>query len=414
MPPVRLVPPPSASRHPRPPRAIAEERAARLLYGESMETSRSAQSPRRADLDGLRVWAILLLHLFHTGMMFNGWGWHLKNPEKLHALEVPMEILHYLRMPLLMVIAGAATAFALERRGATSFFVDRVKRLFVPLLFGMFVIVPPQIYIERLASGAFTGSYLDFYPQVFAFQPYPRGAFSWHHLWFVVYLFVYSVVLLPIMARLRSPLRIPPSLLCLAFAPLAGIHLWLRAYPETHSLIDDPRTLLYYGALFFYGHLLGRSPSAWEWLRASRKKLTAALAVLSAIMLPPNEWPFPFEHLGAFAFVWLCILTFLAWGQSWFPRRTPRLHHAQSLAYPFYILHQTVILIVGWYALKLPMPAWPRFGLVLVASFLATWMLCELIAKVRLLRPLFGMPPERKRDAATPRAVAAASVSSAT
>jgi glucans biosynthesis protein C len=356
-------------------------------------------SSRRADLDGLRVAAILLLHLFHVGMMFNGWGWHLKNPEPLHALEPPMELLHYVRMPLLMVVAGAATAFALERRGAGAFFVDRVKRLLGPVIFGMLVIVPPQIYLERLASGAFTGSYLDFYPQVFSFVPYPRGAFSWHHLWFVVYLFVYSVVLLPVLARLRSPLRLPPAMICLAFVPLAAIHVWLRAYPETHALIDDPRTLLYYGVLFFYGHLLGRSPEAWAWLARARTKLTCAFAVICAVMLPPNEWPFPLEHVGAFAFVWFAILTALAWAPSWFPRRTPRLQHAQGLAYPFYILHQTVILLVGWGALKVPMGAWPRFGFVLITSLLATWALCEIVARLRWLRPLLGMPPRKPEPA---------------
>jgi peptidoglycan/LPS O-acetylase OafA/YrhL len=360
---------------------------------------------RRTELDGLRVSAILLLHLFHVGMMFNRWGWHLKNPQALPALEPPMEFLHYVRMPLLMVIAGAATAFALERRGATAFLRDRVKRLLLPLVFGMLVIVPPQIYIERVATGAFHGSYLAFYPQVFAFRPYPEGAFSWHHLWFVAYLFVYSVGLLPLLARLRSPLRLPPAALCLAFLPLAGVHLWLRRYPETHALVDDPRTLLYYAVLFVYGHLLGRSPEAWRWLRARRRHLALALAALSAVMLPPNEWPAPFEHLGAFAFVWAVILTALAWAPSWFPRRTPRLASAQELAYPFYILHQTVILLVGWALLHLPAPllpagAWPRFGLVLVASFLATWAGCELFSRARWLRPLLGMAP---RAAAAPR-----------
>jgi len=352
-------------------------------------------SSRRADLDGLRVAAILLLHFFHVGMMFNGWDWILKNPEPLHALEPPMEAMHYVRMPLLMVIAGAATAFALDRRGAAAFLFDRVKRLLLPVIFGMLVIVPPQIYIERIASGAFTGSYLDFYPQVFSFVPYPRGAFSWHHLWFVVYLFIYSVVLLPILARLRTPLRIPPALLCLAFVPLAAIHLWLRAYPETQGLIDDPRTLLYYGVLFLYGHLLGRSPEAWAWLARVRPRLTWAFAAVCAVMLPPNEWPFLLEYLGAFAFVWLAILTALAWAPSWFRRRTPLLQHAQELAYPFYILHQTVILIVGWAALKVPMGPWPRLGCVLVVSLLATWMLCEIFARLRWVRPLFGMPPRK-------------------
>jgi glucans biosynthesis protein C len=374
----------------------------------------SLPSPRRPELDGLRVTAIVILHFFHTGMMFNTWGWHLKNPEPLPALEIPMEILHYVRMPLLMVIAGAATAFAFARRGPGAFFLDRAKRLLLPVLFGMLVIVPPQIYVERVAQGAFHGSYLDFYPQVFQFRPYPEGAFSWHHLWFVVYLFVYSALLAVVVALARRVWRtcaaalpqrsLPPALVCAAFLPLAAIQLWLREYPETHALIDDPRTLLYYGALFLYGHLLGRSPRVWTWLRDARRPLAGALAVLCAVMLPPNEWPDPLEHLGAFAFVWLTILNALAWGPSWFPRRTPLLAHAQELAYPFYLFHQTVIIVVGWAVLTGPLgptSAWPRFGFVLVVSFAVTSALCLLCARVGVLRPLLGMAP--RRDRAAPR-----------
>jgi glucans biosynthesis protein C len=367
----------------------------------------SPSSSRRTDLDGLRVWAIVILHLFHVGMMFNGWSWHLKNPEPLHALEPPMEILHWVRMPLLMLIAGAATAFALEKRGLPAFLWDRVKRLLLPVVFGMLVIVPPQIYVERVASGAFHGSYLDFYPQVFRFQPYPAGAFSWHHLWFVVYLFVYSVVLVPLLVPLLGPLlaRLRPSprhsqwLFGLGWLPLAGSFFWLRHHPETHAFLDDPRTVLHYGLLFVYGHLLGRSPAAWQWLHQARRKLAVILAVLSAVMLPPNEWPMPFELLGGFAFLWAVLLTALAWAPRWFPRRTPALQHAQQLAYPFYILHQTVILLVGFALLSHPSSAlvpagpWPRFALVLVVSFLATWACCEIFARLRWLRPLLGMAP---------------------
>src|SRR5690349_9771485 len=115
-----------------------------------MHTSPATLPGRHADMDWLRVVAILLLHLFHTGMMFNSWGWHLKNPETLSVLEPPMEVLHLVRMPLLMLLAGAGTALALRRRGIGAFAWDRTKRLLWPLVFGMLVIVPPQIYIERL------------------------------------------------------------------------------------------------------------------------------------------------------------------------------------------------------------------------------------------------------------------------
>jgi len=360
---------------------------------------------RRPELDWLRVVAIAILHVFHVGMMFNRWDFHLKNPDPLPVLEPVMAFLHQVRMPLLMVIAGIATAIALERRSVGAFAVDRIKRLFVPLVFGMFVIVPPQIYVERVAHGAFDGSYAAFYPSVFALRPYPAGSFSWHHLWFVAYLFLYCMVALP---ALRGLATAPGRRLLgwvdrvgarggvvVLLVPLAIERLALRDYPETHALRGDLNTLVYYAMLFAFGHLLGRSRATWDHLVARRWRYLAALGVLLAVMLPPNEYPFPFEQIGTTATVWLVVLAALGWSRWYFLRpgvRVPRwLDHAQRLSYPFYILHQTVILVVGWAWLSLAMGPWPRFIAVLVSSFVTTWALSELVARVAPLRPLFGL-----------------------
>ena len=90
---------------------------------------------RRPELDWLRVVAIAILHVFHVGMIFNRWDFHLKSPDPLPVIEGPMAFLHQIRMPLLMVIAGIATAIALERRSIGALAVDRIKRLLVPLVF---------------------------------------------------------------------------------------------------------------------------------------------------------------------------------------------------------------------------------------------------------------------------------------
>lgn len=369
-----------------------------------METSLRAADDRRPDLDWLRVLAILLLHLFHVGMMFNTWDWHLKSPVALPVLEPPMELLHLLRMPLLMVIAGMGTAFALRRRSLRAFARDRVQRLFVPLVFGMFVIVPPQIFIERLQRGAFHGSYLDFYASVFDFVPYPAGSFSWHHLWFVAYLLLYSLLALPLFAWLRSKrgaaflVRADAWLargwnVGLPALPLALGHYLLRGYPETHALIDDPRTLLGYGQLFVFGHLLARCPRVWEHLVARRRALLLATLAVFGTMVAPNEYPPPLETLGRYALVWGVVLCALTWARVYVTRRRPWLAHAQELAYPFYIFHQSVIVVVGYALLRVSVGPWSLAGLVLAASFVATWGLCELGARVRWLRPMLGMKP---------------------
>ena len=254
----------------------------------------SAADAHHPDLDWLRVLAIVVLHLFHTGMMFNTWDWHVKSPVALPVLEPTMEVLHLVRMPLLMLISGAGTAFALRRRTLGAFAKDRTKRLLLPLVFGMFVVVPPQIYVERLFRGQFQGSYAAFYPTVLDFVPYPAGSLSWHHLWFVAYLFIYCLLALPVFAALRTArgerfvARADAWLsrgwnVAWLVVPLLLNRILLRDFPETHALRDDPRTFLHYGLLFSYGHLLARCPGVWTRLVALRHGLGAfALTVLVA------------------------------------------------------------------------------------------------------------------------------------
>jgi peptidoglycan/LPS O-acetylase OafA/YrhL len=361
---------------------------------------------RRADLDFLRVACILLLHLFHSARMFNADDpWHVKAAVLLPVLNGPMDILHLVRMPLLMLIAGTATAFALQKRGVGSFAWDRTKRLLLPLVFGVLVIVPPQIWVERVWTGAYAGSYLAFWPTVLQGAPYPAGNTSWHHLWFVAYLLAFCLAALPLFAWFRRAggqalLGRLEALLARGanhwWAALAifGARFLLRHHPETHDLIHDPKNLAFYGGLFLMGHLLGRMPRLTERLAALRRwNLLVALGLLAAL-LPPGEFPFPLEHLALYGFVWASLCAALGYARAGVAAAKPWLTHAQSRAYPFYILHQTVIVVLGWWMLRLQLGPWIFFGALTILSFLLTLGLCEAVAAVPWLRPCLGMGPQ--------------------
>lgn len=109
---------------------------------------------RRYDLDFLRVFAIILLHFFHSAMPFVAeWGWHIKNPQLSNLLMEVNFFLSRWRMPLLFFISGVGTTFVLSRMSAGNYTIQRLKRLLVPLVFGIFIIVPPQVYMERIFFG---------------------------------------------------------------------------------------------------------------------------------------------------------------------------------------------------------------------------------------------------------------------
>jgi glucan biosynthesis protein C len=331
---------------------------------------------RRHDLDWLRLIAILILLFYHTGMWFNTWGWHVKNAETSIVYNHWMVWLHFWRMPLLLFISGAGTYMALGKRTPGAFAKERFRRLFIPVLFGMFVIVPPQIYYEHINEYA---GYWDFYKTVFEFVPYPAGSFSWHHLWFVVYLLIYSLLLIPFLIYLRSPrsqgfrslaARLMTPSLGMIFIPIAVLSVTQTAlrpfFPdETHDLTDIA-FFVYYLCFFFFGMLFYSEPKLWAAAGANRNRsLVVALAILvffyftwlNLIDLIHTGWgeetsEIVFDVTGVFL-AWSVLITVIGFGQHYLNRPHPVLQYVNEGLYPFYILHQTVIIIIGYYICQL-------------------------------------------------------------
>ena len=119
---------------------------------------------RRHDLDWLRVLVFALLIFYHVGMFFVPWDFHIKNNSIHNWLTYPMWFLNQWRLPILFVISGMGTYYALQKRTGKEFALERIKKLYIPLTFGMLFIIPPQVYLERLNKNQFTGSYFDFWP----------------------------------------------------------------------------------------------------------------------------------------------------------------------------------------------------------------------------------------------------------
>ena len=140
---------------------------------------------RRHDLDALRVLVFGLLIIYHVGMYFVPWGWHIKPDSTQSLLVWPMLFLNQWRLHILFMISGMGTFFALGYRSSGQFIRERIIRLFIPLLFGMLLIVPPQVYIERVTNDGYTHSFIHFITHDAFNGIYPTGNFSWHHLWFL-------------------------------------------------------------------------------------------------------------------------------------------------------------------------------------------------------------------------------------
>ena len=377
-----------------------------------------AVSTRYDFLDWLRVLAIFVLLFYHTGMLFVGWSWHIQNAEVLTALQFPMGIAHRLRMPLLFVIAGAGMWFALGNRHGGGLVRERSLRLLLPLVAGMLLIVPPQIYFERLFRGQWDGGYVSFFfERVLQFQPYPNGDFSWHHLWFVVYLYVYVFLLLPLLLWWRAAKKaVKPGLWLYALAiPLAVNEAILKPlYPESHKLIGDWYIFNHYLLLTLYGCLLASMRDAWDWF-ATRRQLSLGIALIvfgTAMLLfkiGVIERDTPADALVANVFTWTSLMAFIGYGRRYLSFCNPVLRWARDASYPIYILHQTVIVGLGYWVIQQPWNAWTKYLIVLLGTMAICVALYEGIRRFGLTRLLFGMKAAGKaRKDASPPAPAAA------
>ena len=359
------------------------------------------QAPRYDFLDWLRVIAIFVLIFFHTGMLFVGWGWHITNDEVIEGLQWPMDLSHRLRMPLLFVIAGAGMWFALQRRSGKTFAGERTLRLLVPAIIGMFLIVPPQVFIERIAHGEWHGGYLDFYlHRVLQFQPYPAGNFSWHHLWFIIYLYAYVLLLLPLMLwwRKARPALKPGAWIVLLALPLGLNEAVLKPlFPETHNLVHDWYIFIHYLLLTVYGFALASSPSTWDWLAKVRRPmlsiaLTVIIGLLSLFAAGIIRHGSAIDSILANVFTWTWILVFLGYGRQYLSFGNRLLAWARDASYPIYILHQTVIIVIAYFVIRQPWAAWTKYWVVLGATLLVCVLLYEyLLRRVAFLRLAFGI-----------------------
>ena len=368
-------------------------------------------------LDWLRIFAVLLLVPFHTAMLFVEWGFHIKNPDTSLGLTVFNGFLNNWHMPLLFLLSGAGTWFALAFRSPREYVKERFLRLFVPLIFGMLMIIPPQIYVERLYKGQFHGSYFAFYKQMFN-GFYPDGDMSWHHLWFLLYLFFYSLVLLPLFVWLRSErgrdvLQKTAAYfgrgvrIYLLFIPLAvaAATLWV-VFTGMQTFIGDWGRLSFMIICFFYGGLVCTNPAyratatALRWLSfACGLVFVLVLAYIQLGPAPPAWGLNPYNMAmcaisSASAWFWVLAFVGLSFRRLNFPSRF--LKYGNEAVLPFYILHQTFILVLGYYVIQLPWGIMPKFLVIMTGTFVGTILVYDLVVKrIAPLRFLFGMRPRR-------------------
>jgi peptidoglycan/LPS O-acetylase OafA/YrhL len=352
---------------------------------------------RRHDLDWLRVLAVLLLIPFHSARVFDLFDdFYVKSAHTSEGLSwAIVAFLDPWHMPLLFVLAGAASWYALGHRSGRTYAGERTKRLFVPFLFGLLVIVPPQTYLAQWSKGIEpTMGFWDFSGDLTGYT----GGFTPAHLWFIAFLFGFSFLALPLFLRWR---RRPIGARWLLFA----MPVVLLLANELPAAEDGNQSPWYSIALFIGGFLLVADPRAERLIhRAWTPLLATAVVTMTTAMLVWHAgiadrlvegsaaeagWAL-FELVN----VWVWVLALLGVGHAFLNRENRVLRYANTAAYPFYLLHQTVIVAVAFAVVRWEIGAWAQFPAIVLASFGISLGLYEfVIRRANVTRFLFGLKP---------------------
>jgi peptidoglycan/LPS O-acetylase OafA/YrhL len=374
---------------------------------------------RRHDIDALRALAFALVILYHVGMYYvAGWHWHLKSPYAADWLQWPMRAVNLWRMDLVFLISGLAIGFLRRNQDGPGLLRRRSLRLLLPLAFGMAVVVPFQPYAQALAKGAIEPGFGQFLLRYFSGGPWPRGAFdgwdfgvTWNHLWYLPYLWAYTAVLLLALpwlergvgARLRAAflgLR-GARLVLLPVLPLAAwsLLLWPH-FPGTHDLIHDGWLHAVYFTLFLYGYWIGVDAGWWAEVKRLRRPLLAAAAgtlavyLACAVLLAPSTLPGRLAlRLLADLYLWTTILAVLGWAHHRLNRPWPWLHWSGESVYPWYVLHQSVLVVLIFWLAPLALGPVLEPALLVAGTIAGCWGVTAIVRRVRWLRPLFGLGP---------------------
>ncbi len=361
-------------------------------------------SERQHYLDWIKVLAILLLVVAHAARVFDYLPFYVKDGQHIWA-EILIRFLDSWFMPLFFVIGGMAACYSIEKRGAAKFRAERAKRLLVPLGFALLSTLPLLGYVAfRFSHPEADANFWTYLPRFFTFdasqlQGY-TGTFSVAHLWYLLYLYIFSMLSGPVFRRLhdgslpawakRMPLLF--AIICVSLGKLT-----LLPYPNP----------IYFLAFFWLGYAIAADRAEFDLFRPLRER--PALVWAAAIILMSVLWAARIYYLPGFgpfgvylalqpvytinALLW--VLLILHYGAKIFTRPHPLLAYLSEASLYVYIIHMTIAMYFAWLLVgKLPSPI--ACAIITIATYFCTFAIYELL--VRRLNPVrfvFGLGPKK-------------------
>jgi peptidoglycan/LPS O-acetylase OafA/YrhL len=370
-------------------------------------SSPAAPPRRRTDLDALRIVlcsGVVSIHVLSI------WSvepiYHLKSAMTSPAVSMLATLLHVAIVPLFFVLAGWSAVTSLRRRGAGDFVRERVRRLAVPLVAGTILLGPIIKYVE-LTHGRDIGlrgmrlvpplqtSFVEFIPRYFT----RMDLLTWSHLWFLAYLFLISLLLLPLALRLaRAKPRIDVPAAPLVYLPALAFAALLAGFggywPFLPNLVTDWTNFSWFALCFAIGAGLAAWPGCETRLHGETWRMLALMLVayVGVVVCGPSNAGRAFIGLTT----WGAIGAGLGIARRFDPAPTPAFNALSEAALPVYILHLVPMLGVALLVVPLEWPIWPSIAVVWLGEIGITLAAIRwLVRPFRPMRWLLGMTASR-------------------
>lgn len=367
---------------------------------------------RQHYIDWLRVIATIGIFLFHNSRAYDYGDWSIKNAQTSFLATFFVEFMNIWMMPLFFVLSGASVYFSLKSRKGGSFLKERFFRIMIPwIITGIFIMAPPQVYLERLSHGQFDGNFFQFLPHYFDGLYGFGGNFAFHgmHIWYLMVLSIFSVVLLPLFlpwagTGISSVQYVATKLgkswlLPLLFVPVGVSALFSSVIGLSFTEQMGSWDILSYAMFFILGYMLFSSETFQQAIKKQGGWFLLAAVALSAIhlILKFSIRPGFYENIDMRLLATWGWIVGLLWLGGRFLNFTNRfLAHVNEMVLPFYILHQTVIIFIAFFVVQTSLVIPAKYIITAVISFIAITALYELlVSRIGVLRFLFGMKVKR-------------------
>ncbi len=367
----------------------------------TMQTNIDIQSTRRVDLDWLRVLAVLLLVPFHSALIFIHEPhvvMYVKDELSSSFLNQFAGWIHGFHMPLLFYVSGAATFFSLKKRKGSQYIKERFLKILIPAVSGLVLIIPLITYIALIQKG----DSVDFWQHFINFWQFGNadltgmdGKFTPAHLWYLLFLFVFSLIGLPLFTMLKKDCstRFVKRMIDKTGAPVIITAIIVVSVMAASLNILGDKNPIYYFLLFFTGYLFMMDDRFQRTI--DKYALLFLLIGISCTVILKFFYSFIGNETVAFIITnlnrWMWLLCILGYGHRGLKANNSLLKYLSSSSYPFYLFHLLLNTIVGYYIIQLPFSTGIKYPIIVILTIASTFLVYEIIKRIPGIRFLFGI-----------------------